>query len=83
MRSRPWVWATIAVFTGTVLCVFAQWYSLAPGIARSVYGSVGVFGVLESLAGVGAVAGALVGVRWRPEHPLLTGLVLMLLDLAG
>jgi MFS family permease len=79
VRSRPWVWATIAAFTGTVMCVFALWYSLAPGISRSVYGSVGVFGVLESLAGVGAVAGALVGMRWRPEHPLFTGLVLMVL----
>jgi MFS family permease len=80
VRSRPWVWATITAFTGTVLCVFALWYSLAPGISRSLYGSVGVFGVLESLAGVGAVTGALVGMRWRPEHPLFTGLVLMLLN---
>jgi MFS family permease len=79
VRSRPWVWATIAAFTGTVMCVFALWYSLAPGISRSLYGSVGVFGVLESLAGVGAVAGALVGTRWRPEHPLFTGLALMVL----
>jgi MFS family permease len=80
VRSRAWVWATIAAFTGTVLCVFALWYSLAPGIARSLYGSVGVFGVLESLAGVGAVAGALVGIRWRPQHPLFTGLVLLILS---
>jgi MFS family permease len=79
VRSRPWVWATIAAFTGTVMCVFALWYSLAPGISRSLYGSVGVFGVLETLAGVGAVVGALVGTRWRPEHPLFTGLVLMVL----
>jgi MFS family permease len=79
VRSRPWVWATIAAFTGTVMCVFALWYSLAPGISRSLYGSVGVFGILETLAGVGAVAGALVGTRWRPEHPLFTGLVLMVL----
>jgi MFS family permease len=80
VRSRPWVWATIAAFTGTVLCVFALWYSLAPGIARGLYGSVGVFGVLETLAGVGAVAGALVGMRWRPQHPLFTGLVLMVIS---
>jgi MFS family permease len=79
VRSRPWVWATIAAFTGTVMCVFSLWYSLAPGISRSLYGSVGVFGILETLAGVGAVAGALVGTRWRPEHPLFTGLLLMVL----
>jgi MFS family permease len=78
VRSRPWVWATITAFTGTVLCVFALWYSLAPGIARALYGGVGVFGVLESIAGLGAVAGALVGLRWRPAHPLRTGLLLVL-----
>jgi len=80
VRSRPWVWATIAAFTGTVLCVFALWYSLAPGIARGLYGGVGVFGILETLAGVGAVAGALVGMRWRPEHPLFMGLALMVIS---
>jgi hypothetical protein len=77
VRSRPWVWATIAAFTGSVLCVFALWYSLAPSIARGLYGGVGVFGVLESLAGLGAVAGAIVGVRWRPAHPLRIGLLLI------
>jgi len=78
VRSRPWVWVTIAAFTGSVLFVFAPWYSLAPGIARGPYGSVGLFGVLESVAGAGAVCGALVSVRWRPAHPLRTGLLLIL-----
>jgi MFS family permease len=76
VRSRAWVWVTIAVFTGAILCVYAQWYALAPGIARDVYGSVGVFGWLESVAGVGAVCGGLIALRWRPTHPLRTGLLL-------
>ena len=79
VRSRPWVWATIAAFTGAVLCAYAQWYSLAPIIARNLYGGAGVFGVLESVAGAGAVIGALVGIRWRPRRPLLAGLLLALL----
>jgi predicted MFS family arabinose efflux permease len=78
VRSRSWVWVTIAVFTGALLCVYAQWYALAPGIARDVYGSAGVFGVLESVAGVGAVAGGLLGLTWRPARPLATGMVLVL-----
>jgi MFS family permease len=72
------VWVTIGVFTGALLCVYAQWYALAPGIARDVYGSAGVFGVLESVAGVGAVVGGLLGLTWRPARPLATGLVLVL-----
>ncbi len=78
VRSRAWVWVTIAVFTGAVLCMYAQWYALAPGVARDAYGSAGVFGLLESAAGVGAVLGALVAVVWRPAHPLRLGLLLVL-----
>src|SRR5205807_4316546 len=78
VRSRKWVWVTIAVFAGAVLCVYAQWYALAPVIARDVYGGAGVFGILESVAGVGAVCGALVALRWRPERPLLAGMLLVL-----
>jgi hypothetical protein len=78
VRSRTWVWVLIVVFTGTMLCVYAQWYALAPGIARDMYGSTGVFGVLESIAGLGAVVGAVVGLRWRPARPLMTGMLLVL-----
>jgi MFS family permease len=79
VRSRPWVWATIAAFTGAVLCDYTQWNALAPGIARDFYGGAGLFGVLESVAGGGAVLGALVAVRWRPGRPLRAGLLLMLM----
>ena len=76
VRSRAWVWATILAFTGAVLCAYAQWYALAPVIARDHYGSAAVFGVLESVAGAGAVLGALVALRWRPARPMLIGLLL-------
>jgi MFS family permease len=78
VRSRAWVWATIVAFTGLMFAVFAQWYSLAPLISRSVYGSAGLFGLFESAIGVGAVVGAIAGVRWRPRRPLWTGLTLAL-----
>jgi MFS family permease len=78
VRSRRWVWVTIACFTGALLCVYAQWYALAPVIARDNYGGTGVFGVLESVVGVGAVAGALLGVKWRPQRPLRAGLMLII-----
>jgi MFS family permease len=78
VRSRTWVWATIAAFTGAVLCAYAQWYALAPVVSRDLYGSAGVFGLLESVAGAGAVAGALVGIRWRPRRPMVVGLLLTL-----
>jgi hypothetical protein len=76
VRSRPWVWVTIAAFAGAVLCGYAQWYALAPSIAKDLYGHIGLFGVLESVAGGGAVIGAVVGIRWRPARPLLAGLLM-------
>ena len=78
VRSRAWVWITIVVFTGTVMCVYAQWYALAPVISRDVYGGTGVFGLLETVGGLGAVVGAIVGVRWRPRRPLRAGMLLVL-----
>jgi MFS family permease len=78
VRSRAWVWVTIVAFAGAVLCLYAQWYALAPLISRNLYGGAGVFGLLEGLAGAGAVCGALVGLRWRPARPLFAGLLLAL-----
>ena len=78
VSSRPWVWVTIAAFTGAVLFTYAQWYALAPVIARDVYGGAGIFGVLETVIGARAVIGAVVALRWRPRRPMLVGLVLML-----
>ena len=78
VRSRTWVWVTIAGFSGAVLFVYAPWYALAPSIARDTYGGTGVFGLLESLAGLGAVVGAVLGLRWRPARPLRSGLLLVL-----
>jgi hypothetical protein len=61
-----------------VLCSYSQWYSLAPSIAKEFYGGADRFGVLESVAGAGALLGALIGLRWRPKRPLMLGLALIL-----
>ncbi len=78
VRSRTWVWVIIGVFTGAVLCVYAQWFALAPVIARDFYGGAGVFGVLEAIGGAGAVCGAVIALRWRPAHPMRIGMLLVL-----
>jgi len=75
--TRPWVLATIAAFTGLMLFVYTPWYTLAPSIARDVYGSAGVFGLFESIAGAGAIIASAVGLAWRPRRPLLVGLLLV------
>jgi len=77
VRSRAWVWVTIVVFTGAVMCVYAPWYALAPVIARDMYGSAGVFGAVEIATGVGAVIGGLTASRWRPARSLYAGFLLV------
>jgi hypothetical protein len=57
--------------TVLAILILTQWYALAPLISRDVYGGTGVFGVLESVAGVGAVCGALAGLKWHPARPLV------------
>ncbi|MBV9166878.1 MAG: MFS transporter [Solirubrobacterales bacterium] len=76
--SRRWVWVTIVTLAGAMLCVDAQWFALAPSVAREHYGGVGVFGWIETVLGAGAVAGSLAGLAWRPRHPLRTGLLIAL-----
>lgn len=78
VRSRAWVWVTIAAFSGALLFVYSQWYALAPVIARDIYGGAGVFGLLEAVAGAGAVFGALTGIKWKPQHPLRAGLMMVM-----
>src|ERR1700759_3170747 len=62
VRSRSWVWATIGAFTVVVLSAYSMWYALAPLLSRRLYGSSGIFGVIESVVGVGAVVGAVLGI---------------------
>ena len=76
VRSRVWVWVTIAVFAGIIMCVYAPWNALAPSIARDHYGHAGIYGLLGSATGLGALIGSLIALHWRPRHPLLVGTLL-------
>ena len=78
VRERTWVWVTIVVFSGALFCALAPWIVLGPVIARDLYGTTSIFGVLSALIGAGALAGALTAARWRPRRPLRAGLLLIL-----
>jgi MFS family permease len=75
VRTRAWVWVTIATVAGAILVSYTQWGALGPGVARDLYGGTGVFGVVETVVGAGAVLGAVLGLRWRPRHPLAVAFV--------
>jgi len=73
VRSRPWVWVTVAVFAVAVPLGYAPLFVLGPAVAGGTYDSAALFGVVTTLLGVGALTGGLLGLRWRPRHPLRAG----------
>ncbi|HST83827.1 MAG TPA: MFS transporter [Kineosporiaceae bacterium] len=78
VQERSWVWATIAAFATALLVALAPFFVLGPAVSRQVYGTEAVFGITNAFWGVGTVTGALIGARWRPRRPLLTGLLVSL-----
>jgi predicted MFS family arabinose efflux permease len=73
VRSRAWIWVTVAVFAVALLLSFGPWTTLGPTVAEEEYGSTGVFGLLAAAMGAGTVLGAVTGFRWRPLHPMRAG----------
>jgi MFS family permease len=70
VRSRAWIWVTIAVFSLALMLSFGTWTTLGPTVAEEEYGDAAAFGVLATALGAGTMLGALVGFHWRPLHPM-------------
>jgi MFS family permease len=73
VRSRAWIWVTVAAFAVALMLSFGPWTTLGPTISEDEYGSTGVFGLLSAAFGAGTMLGALLGFRWRPLHPMRVG----------
>jgi hypothetical protein len=79
VRSRAWVWGTLASFCVALFTGLATWFVLGPSIAREQYGGVGVYGVVSAALGVGTIAGSLLGSGWRPRHPMRAAMLAILI----
>ena len=75
VRSRAWVWVTIAVFACHLVLGFAPYVVLGPMVAAARYGDPALWGWVAASVGLGTAAGALIALRWRPRLPLLTGIL--------
>jgi MFS family permease len=78
VRSRAWVWAIILAFSLALLTSFGPWMTLGPTVSEELYDTRAVYGVLAAAIGIGTIAGAVVGFRWRPRHPMRAGMLLSL-----
>ena len=76
VRSRAWVWVTLVAFSVALFCALAPEFVLGPSVAREQYGHIGVYGLWAAALGAGTIAGSLVGIRWRPRHPMRMAMIL-------
>lgn len=75
VRSRPWVWVTILVFTLHLVVAIAPYLVLGPSVAAQHYGGAPMWGWVIAAVGLGTLIGASAALRWRPRRPLATGLL--------
>jgi MFS family permease len=79
VRSRAWIWATLAAFCVALFFLIAPWFVLGPIVAREQYDSLAAYGVLSAAFGAGMVIGAVAAIRWRPRYPMRQAMRLILL----
>jgi MFS family permease len=79
VRSRDWVWATLASFCVALFTGLAPWFVLGPLVARVQYGEIGVYGVVSAVLGIGTIAGSLLGIGWRPRFPMRAAMLAIIL----
>jgi Transmembrane secretion effector len=79
VRSRDWVWATLAAFCVALFTGLAPWFVLGPLVAREQYGDIGIYGVVSAVLGVGTIAGSLLGIGWRPRFPMRAAMLAIIL----
>jgi MFS family permease len=79
VRSRAWVWATLAVFSIALVMALAPLVVVGPLVAREQYGDLAVFGYVFAAFGAGTLVGSLSALRWRPRYPMRTGMIIVLL----
>ena len=78
VRSRTWILVVVSVFSLGLLTCFGPWMTLGPTVSIERYDTAAVYGILASAMGAGTIAGAVIGFRWRPRHPMRTGMLLAL-----
>jgi MFS family permease len=85
-RSHAWLWSTVLIFGFSNMWWVGCWAVLGPTIAETELGGAGAWATILAAGGVGAVAGGVLAMRYRPARPLLASVLAPLplaLPLAG
>ncbi len=76
LASRSWVWAGIAYFSFANFAI-APLYVLGPFVAEEKLGGSVTWGLIATCGGIGAVAGDVAAMRFRPRRVLAPGFLLV------
>ena len=78
VRSRAWVWGTLAAFCVAIFAALAPWFVLGPTVAMKQYGHISVYGFVSAAMGAGTIVGSLIAIRWRPRYPMRLAMLVIL-----
>ena len=77
---QTWVWVLVGFWGLYQATVLAGYDVLGPVVAQRHLGGAGAWAAVLTGRGVGSVLGGVVGLRLRPRRPMLTSVLLLLLD---
>ena len=76
--GRTWIWVVVLGFAFANGALSAGFNVLGPVVSKESLGGASVWGLVLGALGLGLVAGGLVALRYRPEHPLRVGVAAMI-----
>jgi hypothetical protein len=76
--EQTWVWVLVLWISLYFLITYAPFFVLGPYVAKHSLDGARSWAFVVAGEGVGALLGGLAGLRWRPQRPMVTaGLLLM------
>jgi MFS family permease len=77
--EQTWVWVLVLWISLYFLITYAPFFVLGPYVAKQSMSGASSWAWVVTGEGVGALLGAIAGLRWRPRLPMVTaGMLLML-----
>src|SRR4051794_10100388 len=78
VRSRRWIWTSIAYFAVFQLLYIPGISVLGPVISKSSLGGPAAWALIVSSLGIGSILGSLAALRVRPRRPLVAAFTIIL-----
>jgi MFS family permease len=76
--SRRWLLISVGYFTLMFAFGFSTLRVLGPEVCEKALGGPGAWAAISAVTGVGALAGGVFALRWKPAHPLRAAFVISL-----